>query len=240
MDLAGSRRQRPPSQQHDARGLAGGILVAAGSGERLGHGPKAFVTLGGRPLLTFALEALRGANGVGPIVVVVRAADVEATADLLGAGERAIAGGMTRTASVGAGLAALPRGSEVVAVHDAARPLISSALIDATLQALVPPWVAVAPGLPVVDTLKQVRSGRVKRTADRTDLWMVQTPQVFDRSTLQRVHSEIAAAATDDLALVEAAGGAVRLILGAREGLKITFPEDLALAEALLAGGVQT
>ncbi len=216
---------------------AGAVLVAAGSGERLGRGPKAFVPLCGRPLLSYALAALRASRAVGLIVVVVAPADVDVASALLAPGERVVAGGALRTASVAAGLAALPAGPSVIAVHDAARPLASAALIDATIAALVPPWAAVAPGLPVVDPLKHVASGRVQRTVDRDGLWAVQTPQVFQRATLERVHSGAPSAVTDDLALVEAEGGAVRLIPGERAALKITYPEDLALVEALLALG---
>jgi 2-C-methyl-D-erythritol 4-phosphate cytidylyltransferase len=125
-------------------------------------------------------------------------------------------------------------------VHDAARPLVSPALVDRTIAALVDPWAAVAPGLPVVDTLKVVDAARerVVSTADRRNLWAVQTPQVFAHATLTRVHARIVAGeVTDDLVLVEAAGGRVRVIPGERRNFKVTYPEDLAMAEALLAAG---
>jgi 2-C-methyl-D-erythritol 4-phosphate cytidylyltransferase len=114
--------------------------------------------------------------------------------------------------------------------------------IDRIVGALTEPWDAVAPGLPVVDTLKLVEPTRhaVLRTVDRTGLWAVQTPQVFRRSALERVHARVATsadAATDDLALVERAGGRVRLVEGERRNLKVTYPEDLRLAATVLRDG---
>jgi 2-C-methyl-D-erythritol 4-phosphate cytidylyltransferase len=217
------------------------LIVAAGSGDRLGAGPKAFVTLAGEALLVHAVRAFTGL--VDDIVVVVAAADVERAVEVL---ERAdlrpsgvCAGGRTRQESVARGLRACRDRPGRIAVHDAARPLASRELIGRTLAALEPGWAAVAPGLPVVDTLKLVEDSHVVRTVDRTGLWGVQTPQVFDRATLARVHADADAVggATDDLALVEAAGGKVRLIPGERRNFKVTYPEDLVMAEALLAAG---
>ena len=187
-----------------------------------------------------AVRALQGADTITEVIVVVAADHCEEAHALLqrhGLRVGAVcAGGATRAASVAAGLEAGPTG-EVVAVHDAARPLVTPALVDRTVRALVDPWAAVAPGLPVVDTLKLVDPAgqQVLRTVDRRGLWAVQTPQVFARTTLQRVHSRLEDAdATDDLSLVERAGGRVRLVLGERRNLKVTYPEDLAIAEALL------
>lgn len=221
-----------------------GVVVAAGSGDRLGAGrPKALVPLAGEPVLLHAVRALRAARRVDAVVVVAGAERCDEVAALLAAAHLDVtavcAGGLTRQDSVDRGLAACPPGSDVVAVHDAARPLVSPALVDATVLALVDPWAAVAPGLPVVDTLKLVdpaQSDRVVRTQDRRHLWAVQTPQVFALTTLQRVHARLrGTAVTDDLGLVEAAGGRVRLIPGERTNFKITYPEDLVVAEALLA-----
>ncbi len=221
------------------------MLVAAGSGERLAAGlPKALVPLAGVPLLVHAVRALGDAELVDGVVVVAPAADCGRVDEVLRvAGLTALAicaGGGTRQESVALGLAACPRGTRVVAVHDAARPLVSPALVDRTIAALVDPWAAVAPGLPVVDTLKVVDAARerVVSTADRRNLWAVQTPQVFAHATLTRVHARIAAGeVTDDLVLVETAGGRVRVIPGERRNFKVTYPEDLAMAEALLAAG---
>ncbi len=220
-----------------------GIVVAAGSGERLAAGvPKGFVVLAGEPLLVHAARAL--APSCDAVVVVVGEGQVAAAGGVLAAAGLdafVCAGGATRTDSVAAGLAACPSGTEVVAVHDAARPLAGERLIRRTVAALQAPWDAVAPGLQVVDTLKLVdpaREGRVVRTVDRRSLWTVQTPQVFASATLERAHVGLGGdAVTDDLELVERAGGRVRLVAGERRNLKVTFPEDLAIAAALLAAG---
>jgi len=215
--------------------------VAAGTGERLGRGTaKAFVELAAEPLLVHAARALLASARIDDLVVVAASADCARAAELLALaglpGATVCAGGATRQDSVGLGLAACPPGTEVVAVHDAARPLVTPALVDRTVAALAEPWAAVAPGLPVVDTLKLTDArGGVVRTVDRHLLWAVQTPQVFARTTLAAAHRGAAGGATDDLALVEAAGGRVRLVLGERRNAKVTYPEDLHLAEAVLA-----
>jgi len=232
------------------------IVVAAGSGQRLGREmPKGLVKLAGAPLVVHAAKAVAASTRVAEVVVVAGLDHCEqVSAELARAGldvAAVCAGGVTRTDSVSAGLSALPPGISVVAVHDAARPLVSPGLVDRCVAALVDPWAAAAPALPVVDTLKLVDPTRetVVRTVDRRHLWAVQTPQVFARVTLERVHSRLgergpsharsldAAGVTDDLALVEAAGGRVRLVEGERRNFKITYPEDLEVAEALLAVG---
>jgi 2-C-methyl-D-erythritol 4-phosphate cytidylyltransferase len=116
--------------------------------------------------------------------------------------------------------------------------LVTPALVARTVQALTEPWAAVAPALPVVDTLKLADTeGRVVRTVERRGLWAVQTPQVFPRDVLVRAHARVdqAEGATDDLVLVERAGGRVRLIEGERLNLKVTYPDDLELVAAVLA-----
>jgi 2-C-methyl-D-erythritol 4-phosphate cytidylyltransferase len=216
------------------------ILVAAGSGERLGAGvPKALVALGDRPMVARAAEAFAVAASIQQIVVVAPAAWVDRLRKDLGPDITVVAGGPSRQQSVSAGLDALGGDVRVVAVHDGARPLVTPALIDRTVAALVPPWDAVAPALAVVDTLKSVDSrGAVLHTVDRNGLWAVQTPQVSSRAKLERVHARVASgvgAATDDLSLVERAGGRVLLIEGDPINFKITHPEDLAMAQRLVA-----
>jgi 2-C-methyl-D-erythritol 4-phosphate cytidylyltransferase len=208
-------------------------------GERLGAGkPKALVPIAGRPMVAHAVSAFEAASSVDRVIVVVPPGwEVELRAAVPAEVDTAV-GGQTRQESVSAGLALCGGDVRVVAVHDAARPLVTPALIDRTVAALVPPWDAVAPGVAAVDTLKIV-DGRmaVLRTVDRTDVWAVQTPQVCSRATLERVHARVASpadAATDDLSLVERAGGRVRLIEGERANFKITHPDDLALAAQLL------
>jgi 2-C-methyl-D-erythritol 4-phosphate cytidylyltransferase len=223
---------------------AAAIIVGAGSGERLGAStPKALVPLGGEPMLVHAVRAFAAASVVEAIVVVVGGDHVEAVREILPADlarrvHAICAGGATRAESVDRGLQALPPGSAVVAVHDAARPLVTPDLIDRVVTALEEPWDAAAPALPVVDTLKLAAGERVLRTVDRRGLFGVQTPQVFGRALLERLHASPQAhegEITDDLMLVEQAGGEVRLVAGEVTNLKITFPDDLRLADALHA-----
>jgi 2-C-methyl-D-erythritol 4-phosphate cytidylyltransferase len=213
------------------------VIVAAGSGERLGAGvPKALVTLAGVPMVVHAVRAFEAAVSIECVVVVLPPGVEEVPA--LPPGVVVTRGGRTRQESVANGLDACPHHSRVVAVHDAARPLVTAALIDRTVAALQPPWDAVAPGVPVADTLKVVDSRNVVlRTVDRSGVWSVQTPQVATRATLERVHARVATdadAATDDLSLVERAGGRVRLVEGDRANFKITHLEDLMIAEQLV------
>lgn len=220
-----------------------GLVVAAGTGRRFGGQAKAFALLAGEPLVVHAVRALVGSGVVGEVVVVVAPAATEradAALDAAGLPVRAVvAGGATRQESVRLGLERCPAGTRAVAVHDAARPLASPDLVAGTVAALAGGWAAVAPGLPVVDTLKRVEptSGKVLATLDREGVWAVQTPQVCDALLLRKVHGRHAGgqAVTDDLSLVERAGGRVRLVEGEAGNLKVTFPHDLVLAEALLA-----
>lgn len=217
-----------------------GLIVAAGSGERLASGgPKAFADLAGEPLLVHAVRAFAACAAIDDVVLVVGAEHLDRAASTLDRARLAVralvAGGATRQQSVGRGVDACPSGTAVIAVHDAARPLVTRALIARTVGALVDPWVAVAPGLPVVDTVKLVDTEQVVRTVDRRGLSVVQTPQVFSARTLREVHARLGQDATDDLLLVEQGGGQVRLIPGDRRNFKVTYPEDLLIAEALIA-----
>jgi 2-C-methyl-D-erythritol 4-phosphate cytidylyltransferase len=210
--------------------MAVALLVAAGSGERLGAGrPKAFVVLAGRPMLEWSLDALRAA-GIEDIVVARPAGyaiDGVVTVD----------GGATRSASVRAALAAAPPGEHVV-VHDAARPLVTPEHFTAALAALEDADCAVA-AAPVTDTVKEADAQRlVTATLDRSRLWAIQTPQAFRRSALERalaVDDELLAQATDDAWLVERMGGTVRVVESTPANFKVTTPYDLAIAEHLLA-----
>lgn len=222
-----------------------GLVVAAGTGQRFGGRSKAFALLAGEPLLVHATRALVASGAVGDVVVVVAPAATERAGRALEAAglpaRAVVAGGATRQESVRRGLERCPASTRAVAVHDAARPLASPELVAATVAALAGGWAAVAPGLPVVDTLKLVEpaSGQVVRTIDRTGVWAVQTPQVCEATVLRKAHDrpDQTAAVTDDLSLVERAGGRVRLVEGETGNLKVTYPHDLVFAEALLAAG---
>jgi 2-C-methyl-D-erythritol 4-phosphate cytidylyltransferase len=212
--------------------MAVALLVAAGSGERLGAGrPKAFVEVAGRPMLDWSLDALRAA-GIAEIVVALPPGH-EAPA-----GCRGVAGGTTRSESVRAALAAAPPGDDVVVVHDAARPLVEPEHFRAALAALAGADCAIA-AAPITDTVKEAGPDRlVTATLDRTCLWAIQTPQAFRRGALERalaVGDDVLARATDDAWLVERTGGTVRVVESTPANFKVTTPHDLRLADHLLA-----
>jgi 2-C-methyl-D-erythritol 4-phosphate cytidylyltransferase len=205
------------------------LLLAAGSGERLGVGrPKAFVELAGRPMLEWSLAALAAA-GVTDIVVALPAG-VAAPA-----GVRGVPGGASRSASVRAALAEVS--ADVVLVHDAARPLVTPDVFARVAAALAGADCAIAAAR-VADTVKEAdSSGAVVATLDRSRLWAVQTPQAFRRDVLARAldaPGDVLARATDDAWLVERAGGSVRVVEASPANFKVTTPHDLRVAEMLL------
>jgi 2-C-methyl-D-erythritol 4-phosphate cytidylyltransferase len=186
---------------------------------------------GGRPLVEWSVEALRAVPAIGHVVVALPPG-VEAPA-----GTSGVPGGEQRSHSVRAALHHTLAGDPVV-VHDAARPLLTPELVQACLDGLGDADAAIA-AAPVADTIKEGEGGRVVRTLDRSRLWAIQTPQVFRRDVLERALAQpddVLAAATDDASLVEAMGGTVRLVESPRENLKVTTPDDLRIAEALLTG----
>ncbi|HEV8625437.1 MAG TPA: 2-C-methyl-D-erythritol 4-phosphate cytidylyltransferase [Acidimicrobiia bacterium] len=207
------------------------IVVAGGSGSRFGDSiPKQFLELGGLRLIDWALAAAGAAcDGV---IAVLPATHLDAT---LAPGVTALAGGPTRSASVRAGLAAVPAGAAVVVVHDAARPLADPTLFERVIAAVLAGADGAVPGVPVADTVKRVdpSDGVVLETLDRTALRAIQTPQAFAAAVLRRAHAR-EADATDDAALVEAVGGRVVVVDGDPANLKITGPDDLERAEAFL------
>jgi 2-C-methyl-D-erythritol 4-phosphate cytidylyltransferase len=214
------------------------VVAAAGLGTRLGGGqPKAFRMLGGAPLLVHAIGALRASSYVEQVVVAVPRELLPEVASTLGPGVTAVAGGASRQESVAAALSVLPASVTAVLVHDAARPLVPVAVVDAVARAVLAGAPAVIPVLPVVDTLKRVREdGAVAATVSRADLRAVQTPQGFSREVLERAHKAAAGdSATDDAGLVERLGVTIITVPGSPEALKITTPFDLIVAEAILA-----
>jgi len=208
----------------------GVVLVAAGAGARFG-GPKAWAILGGRTLLRRSADAFAH---VPDRVVAVRAED-RGRVDL--PGWTVVAGGARRRDSVAAGLAALRPGTGHVLVHDAARPLVSRAVIDRVVAAAAETGAAI-PVVAVTDTIKQLAEGRVAGTPERTSLAAAQTPQGFRVALLRKALAAVSRDATDDAALVEATGASVIAVAGDPANVKITTPLDLALAEALLGGSV--
>ena len=214
--------------------MAVALIVAAGSGERLGAGqPKALVELAGRPLVQWSIDALRDAAGIEEIVVALPPGTPPP------AGVSAVEGGSSRSESVRRALAGAGAGDPVI-VHDAARPLLTSELAERVMAALAsqPEADAAIAAAPVTDTVKRAdRDGTVTETLERSELWAVQTPQVFRRAALERaldVPAAELARATDDAWLIERAGGRVIVVCAGEENLKVTVPLDLRVAELLL------
>ncbi|SHJ45969.1 2-C-methyl-D-erythritol 2,4-cyclodiphosphate synthase [Roseomonas rosea] len=211
------------------------LLMAAGRGERLGGTEaKQFLPLLGRPVLRHAAEALLR-DGLVDAIQPVCAEGERARVDSILAGLPvlpAVAGGATRQASVRAGLEALaPREPALVLVHDAARPVVPAGTVAAVVAALERAEGAI-PAQPVADTLKLGEEGRIRRTVPREGLHRAQTPQGFRFPLLLALHRTAAEGATDDAALLEAAGHAVRLVPGSESNVKITYPGDLERVEA--------
>jgi 2-C-methyl-D-erythritol 2,4-cyclodiphosphate synthase/2-C-methyl-D-erythritol 4-phosphate cytidylyltransferase len=212
----------------------------------MGNVNKALLPLGGRPVLYWTLERLSAAPELEEIVVVVAPEEVGPTRErLVEAGfakvTAVIAGGAERQQSVSAGLEALSPAVDTVVVHDGARPLVTPETVGRALAALAGPgrWAGVGVGIPVKDTIKVAGDdGRIRETPPRESLWAIHTPQVFPRAILTLAHAAAAAdgvTATDDCALVERLGLPVKLVAGSGANLKLTVPEDVVMAEALLA-----
>lgn len=235
-----------------AAGTATAVIAAAGSGERLGADvPKALVEIAGRPMLGWSLDAFADAESVDTVVVAAPAGFEDRIGETLPEGMTAevVAGGPTRAESVQAALAAAE--GELVAVHDAARPLVTAALIDHLVARLGERSDAagVIAAAPITDTVKRAREPRratgaaerggptVARTESRDHLWAAQTPQVFRADALRQAFAadpQRVAAATDESMLVEKDGGTVLIHPAPASNMKITTPHDLEVARLLL------
>lgn len=226
-------------------GQTGAVIVAGGTGSRIGGPPKQFREVGGRPMLAWSCARFDTHPEIDEVVVVVPAAiALDPPAWLRRSDVRVTAGGATRRASVRAGLAALTD-VDVVLIHDAARPFVSVELVGRLARSA-----AEGPVIPVLtlpDTIKRMQpaeeggsSDRVQATLDRDGLRAAQTPQAFPRELIHRLHEAAEGEGiepTDDADLCERAGIEVRTVPGERLAFKITHPEDLALAEWLVASG---
>jgi len=222
----------------------GVVIVGAGVGERMGEIDKAFVPIGGRPVLLHCLDALHACSRVRAIALVLAERNLGRGSALVGENRltkvlAVVAGGVRRQDSVRAGLDALlaasggPGALAWVAVSDAARPFVDEAMLERGIDAAAVTGAAVA-AIPATDTIKVVDDERlVVDTPDRSRLWAVQTPQVFRPDLLARAHAEVTADVTDDAAMVELAGGRVAVFEGSPDNIKITRLEDLAVAEAI-------
>ena len=218
------------------------IIAAAGSGRRMGGVSKAFLRLGRRSVLSYSLQTFAALPETAEIILVVSRSDIAARSAYLARIKRrygiahVVPGGKLRQESVANGLACVSPDADLVAVHDAARPLVSADLIRRVIRAAIKTGAAV-PAAPVRDTLK--RSGRnmlIAETVPRDGLWHVQTPQIFDAHLLKQAFKRYAHRGefTDDAQLVERTGGKVALVESDQANIKLTTAEDLVVARALL------
>ncbi|MBA3716219.1 MAG: 2-C-methyl-D-erythritol 4-phosphate cytidylyltransferase [Pyrinomonadaceae bacterium] len=219
------------------------IIAAAGQGTRAGGGQaKQFRELGGTPIIIHTLRRFEQSTSIREVIVVVPEGDIAGFLQLAGRYTlakiaRVVAGGRTRTETVWRGLQAVRAATaEIVAVHDGVRPFVTSEQIDLTVEAACIGGAAIL-AVPATDTIKEVRGARVMRTPERATLWHAQTPQCFRYELMRRAYERALAEnweVTDDSALVERLGGAVTVVEGDTRNIKITRPEDIAIAELLL------
>ncbi len=213
------------------------IITAAGFSQRMGEGDKMFALLGGKPVLARVVDVFQRCDLIDRIVVVVNAQSLEKCRQLVA--EQAWSkvadicpGGERRQDSVAAGLSRL-RDCHWVVIHDGARPLVTEDLIRRGLVEAEETGAAVA-AVPVTDTIKVAGDDRiVHQTPPRQNLWAVQTPQVFRFDIITKAYRQVKAEVTDDASLVEQSGYEVKLYMGSYDNIKVTTPDDLALAEVL-------
>lgn len=221
-----------------AQAVRVGVAVpAAGSGRRMGGARKPFLELAGEPILVHALRPFLDDERVVCVCVALSAEDAADPPRWLlelDARIRIVAGGSTRGESVRLALAALGPDVTVIAVHDAARPLVTADVIRTCIDLAATGFGAVA-GCPVVDTMKVVDAGgQIVSTPDRATLWHAHTPQVFPAELLRRAYDGGGLGATDDASLVEEVGGSVRMVDAGPFNMKVTLPTDVAVAESIL------
>ncbi|WP_061213107.1 2-C-methyl-D-erythritol 4-phosphate cytidylyltransferase [Syntrophomonas wolfei] len=220
------------------------VIAAAGSGSRMGGKiNKQYILLKSRPLLAYSLDVFEKMELVDEIVIVAQAREIEYCEREVVKRfsyqkvSRVVAGGLERQDSIWAGLEELNSNTDFVAVHDGARPFVTSELIEEVLKEAVR-WGAAIPGVAVRDTLKQVdRDNFVRQTLDRSSVFAIQTPQIFRYCELHKAYEyarEQRVRATDDASLFEKYIGRVKVVPGDYRNLKITTPEDLAIARTIL------
>ncbi len=218
------------------------IVPAAGIGRRFGEGTnKSLVSLGGKPLMLWALETLASLPEIGEIIPVLKEADMDHAVELferykIAKVKKIAPGGRERQDSVFHGLNLVEDKGCTILIHDGARPLIESRVIQRAVGQLKD-CDGVVVGVPVKDTIKEVVEGEVRRTLNRESLWSIQTPQIFRYDTIYGAYERAMRESyysTDDSALVEKYGGKIKVARGSYRNIKITTPEDLKIAEVFL------
>ncbi len=225
------------------------IIVAGGKGIRMGAAVrKQYMMLTGKPIVCHTLEVFDACSIVHEIILVVPPDDLETCTDkwipslALHKKIHLVAGGIERQDSVYQGIQAISgRLCQFVVIHDAVRPFVTSRVIEACVAEARVSGACIV-GMPVMETAKLVSSGRIERTLDRNSIWTAQTPQAFELNLIRAAHENArldSFIGTDDAMLVERMGHKVRIIAGSKLNMKITTPEDLALAEGIIWGNVQ-
>jgi len=231
-----------PPREHGTEALAFAVIVAAGKGERFGSPDKVFLPVGGRPLIAHVLDAVEQARSIDGAILVVGDHTRGTAIDLVAKGGwpkvRSVAsGGARRQDSVAAGLGEVPPSTEIVVIHDGARPLAAPALFDACVESALRNGAAIA-AAPVTDTLKRISGNHIVETIPRAHLWAAQTPQAF-RADLLKQAIETATHegldVTDEASIFEAMGLPVAIVPSTAANIKVTHQDDLWIAEALFA-----
>ena len=213
----------------------GAVIPAAGKSQRMAGVDKIFAPLAGKPLLSYTLEVFQECPSIHQIVVVLNEASLGQGEKLVQGYSKVMAlcpGGERRCDSVEEGLKRL-KDCQWVVIHDGARPCLCPDLIERGLWEARKTGAAIA-ALPVKETIKLVGGGVIKQTPPRESLWVAQTPQVFQFDIIIEAYHRGKREATDDAALVEALGYKVKVYMGSYDNIKVTTPEDLALAEVIL------
>ena len=227
-----------PSHRQHSDSRVGAVVVAAGKSTRMNGVDKVFTLILGVPLVAYSLDQLEAFPSVAEIVLVLSPDSLDQGQDLLRLRgyqkvSHVCAGGERRQDSVRCGLELLAQCRWVI-IHDGARPCLDQGILQRGLTAVEDCGAAVA-GVPVKDTIKQVSpKGDITGTPDRDRLWAAQTPQIFEFALLWDAHQRCTQPVTDDAAMVESLGHPVKMFLGSYENLKVTTPEDLAVAETFL------
>jgi 2-C-methyl-D-erythritol 4-phosphate cytidylyltransferase len=220
------------------------IIVAGGKGTRMGAATrKQYMLLAGKPIVCYTLEVFDACPCIEEIYLVVPPDDLDTCLErwvsslILHKRIHIVAGGLERQNSVYRGIQAVSkRRCEIVVIHDAVRPFVSSRIIEACVEEAQVSGACIV-GMPAMETAKMVNSGQIERTLDRNSIWMAQTPQAFKLDLIRTAHENAnleGFMGTDDAMLVERLGRKIRIIPGSRLNMKITTPEDLALAEGLI------
>ncbi len=218
------------------------IIAAAGFGTRMGGQGKQYLSLRDEPIMAHTLRAFQNCTQIQKIIIVTNEAELVRCRSLVKSYRfdkvaRIVKGGSERQDSVYNGLKVLPEQVKIVAVHDGARPLVTPDLIETSLTGLKD-WDGVVAGIPAKDTLKRIKGEQVEETLDRRSIWHIQTPQIFRADLLFEAYQKAGDEdfrGTDDAVLMERMGCRIGIVMGSYENLKITTPEDLVIAEAILA-----